>query len=173
MRPTTRVQVGPTRRPFGVALKVILGATGAVIGVLALGFVLAGLLGERADIPPVGVAKVNGDLVVYMCRGRQVGSVEIQRGDDVDGPLVLTAHTTEGGKALRALPVRAQVPGYSIRMLEPLNEQLAVRAMTNNRGVSALRSSLVFRPAELDDGSIVTESGKTLRLAAWLANSDC
>jgi hypothetical protein len=58
-------------------------------------------------------------------------------------------------------------------MLGPLDGQLAMRAMTDNRGFNVLSYYVTFRPAELDEGSIVTENSKTQLLASWLATSDC
>jgi hypothetical protein len=167
--------VSVTRFGSGLStpFKIAFAAAAAVVLMLALGFLLAATLGEHADYPPVGVARVDGSLVVYMCRGGQVDSVEIQRGDAVDGPLVWTAHVSVPRSALRALPLHATVPGYLVRMHGPLNGQLAVRSLTNTRDVSALQNYLVFRPDEVAEGSIVIPGGKIQRLAVWLATSDC
>jgi hypothetical protein len=151
---------------------VILGTAAVLLGFVALMLVIAFMMGEP-EASPAGVAKVNGNLVVYVCKGRQVGSVEIRGGSSFDGPLEWTAHKTANGEGLRGLPIRAKVPGYSIRMLGRPSDLLAVTDMTDNLGDSPLSSIIVFRPAEIPEGSIVNQHGHMQSLASWLASSDC
>jgi hypothetical protein len=159
------------RRRTSVALWASAGVVAAIAVVLAVVVGISAIVGDRpaASLKHVAVAKVNGDLVVYGCEDAGIGTVELQRGSSVDGVLVWSAEKTAGGNALKALPVKADVPGYSVRELGPLDQQLALRRITDSRGVNLLRSYLVFRPAALAEGSVAMQNGKTQTLSSWLA----
>lgn len=163
---------GPVRRTRG-ALWVAVAAVAAVVVVLAVVAGISAVVGDRpaAQLKHVGVAKVDGALVVYGCEDAGIGNVELQRGSGVGGVLLWSAERMAGGNALKAVPVQAEVPGYSVRELGPLDEQVALRRITDVQGANLLRSYLVFRPAALPEGTVALQNGRTQSLSSWLAAS--
>jgi hypothetical protein len=157
-------------------LKVVGGVVVAIAAILAIGVGISAVVGDRpASLKHVGVAKVNGGLVVYACDDDGIGSVEIQRGASVDGPLVWGAERVVASGSLKMLPIATDPPGYSTRgpglAGVSLDQSFALRRLTDTRGVNLLRSYIVFRPGALAEGSIVDQKGSTQSLSSWLATT--
>lgn len=168
---TSEIPDPPPRRTKAVA-SLALGVVAAVAVSLALVVGISAIVADRpaATLRHVGVARVNGELVIYGCEDAGIGTAEVQRGGHPHGPLVWSAQHT-GGKALKVLPIRATLPGYSVRNLGGLDQTLSLRRLTDARGVNLLRSYLVFTPATLAEGSIALQNGGVQSLASWLATT--
>lgn len=164
----------PTRRFPTSLLWIILSLTAAILLVLIAVAGISAFVSERPSTSQndVGVARAHGVLSVYGCGEVGIGSVEIQQGSGVGGRLVWSAHQRRGVEPLRVLPIRSHIRGYAVRdYLEHPEQELAVRRVLNGRGASLLQNYLVFRPADLSNGSIVTTDGKIESLSAWLPNT--
>ncbi len=161
----------PGKRITVIAV-IVVGVLAGVAVILLVGVVLSAVLGESS--PPttkVGIAMTGGRLVVYGCEDDGIGSAEIQAGRQPGGALVWSAAKEPGATGLRMLSLGSSTAGYAIRgsgLLPGDDRVLALRSITDSHGVSIDGTYLVFRPAQLSEGTIIASSGQAEPLSRWL-----
>lgn len=156
----------------GIAIGV---ATVALI--LVLGFLVSALVSEPGPVTKrlAGVAIEHGEVSVRTCSKHQIGVVVIQNGRRADGPTVWRA-TWDGSLGGRTnVPISGRVIGYEIMGLSELrpDQTYAVQQLDDTGGRGLLRSYIVFKPAEIPEGSIALSGGRIIPIGEWLASSDC
>lgn len=157
-------------KPVWIALSV----AGVVCITLLLGLALSFIVGERSGNGRVqaGVTLSGGVVTVVACSGRGIEKVDIQRGKDVDGPLVWSASAV--GTSADWLPVRQHVEGYSIDAVAlPLQGDTiySIRAAYDSDGRSLINSYVEFQPDELTPGIVTTVDGNRLAIEEYKAHS--
>ena len=159
-----------TRARWAASALVTLVFVGAVL--VFAGLVFSSLLGEPDSgmKPRVGVGRRGDSVEIFACPGTDLGSVEIQLGNEYDGDVVWSARQVGGG--LAAIPVERNVPGYKVSSSQSLDddELYALIDATDSRGNSLLDNSIPFRPKDLGMGLVLDENGMRASFDAFEQN---
>jgi len=161
---------GPRRRRW-IALVVGL-VVAAPLAVLAIGYVLSGVLGERGTNLDYAVANEQGRYVLHLktCDNEIIGQVMVIEGKAPDTPATATISKNADSQGSTAVTIGADSQGYkwSGPALDPTTTY-SIEEVKDANGHGLNATILPFRLEQIGPGQVVSNAHGTMSLEDWLA----
>lgn len=86
---------------------------------------------------------------------------------------VLVIRRLAGAKGSAAVPLRAEVDGYQVRQIAPLDpaKRYDVLSASDAEGRNIIASGMPFKPGELREGALLNQDGHQVQVAHWLGGA--